>query len=139
MTREEWIAQARALLEGNPEASELLEEPPRPATVVFAEVVEDDAELEQAQAVEVVVPAVPESSPRRRGSTESRALVRAGRFARRALTEPEDRLYGTERLEVKAHQVTERIVDKGMDALERLPGKLPTLRKRGRRFAGRAE
>jgi hypothetical protein len=125
MNRDEWIDRARKLLEGNPEASELLEGAPDAPTVIVVEA-EEIEELPARQAA-------PE--PARR--PPSRALVRGARFARKLFTEPEARLYGTERVEVAAHQITERVVDRGMDALEGAVASLPTLSDRGAAWSRR--
>ena len=140
MTRDEWISQARELLAGRPEAEELLAVAPEAATVIEAEIVDDDDERSVGANREASPTAKLARRPYApRASRRMGALARAGRFAARKLTEPdaEDRLYGTERLEVGVHKITERVVDEGLDALEGVKERLPSLRDRGSAFAGR--
>jgi hypothetical protein len=140
MTRDEWIAQARELLAGIPAASELLSSAPEAATVIEGELVEDD---EPTRRVGANRPAPIAVGLARRGTRARPArhgvLARAGRFAARKLTEPdvEAPLYGTERLEVGVHKITERAVEEGLNALSGVKERLPSLSNRGAAFAGR--
>jgi hypothetical protein len=136
MTRQEWLAQARAYL-----PSELLEQEPETPTVVVAEVVEAEVVEEPTRATQAAptLPKVPTvvHVPATSSKPKRSALARAGRFARRAMSAPsgdelEERLYGSERIERHALEATERIIDRGMDVLE--ARKVPRLRARGSRF-----
>ena len=147
MNRSEWISKARELLADNPEAAELLAVELDAPTVIVGEVIDDDElEAEGLGAKATAPPSSPRPSPSstklaRQGTRAHRntgALARAARFGVRKLTEPDEpRLYGTERLEVGVHNLTEKAVDKGLDALEGVKEKLPSLRSRGAAFAGR--
>lgn len=151
MTRAEWIAKARELLKDNDQAAELL-------AVSFAAPVVVEAELVEAELVEP--PAAPQSAStpaapvviRVPGPRASKAVARVkpkappgrlerlGRFAARHITRPDDEeapAYGTERVELAAARLSERAIDKGMDALEGLKGKAPELRDRGAAMRGR--
>lgn len=154
MTRDEWIAKARELLiliQGNPETDKLL-------AVSFAAPLVVEPEIVEAEFVEP--PAAPQAEPAREapvlitvpGARASKAVARVkpkpapgrlerlGRFAARHVTRPDESeapAYGTERVELAAAQLSEKMVDRGMDALEGLKGKAPVLRDRGAAMRGR--
>ena len=143
MTRDEWIAKARELLADQDDAQELLADSPDAPTVVVGELVEDDEPAETVGAKPSPAVVSVELAPRAREARPGRppgVLARMGRFAARKLTEPDEAeapLYGTERLEVGVHNLTEKAVDRGLDALQGAKAKLPQLRDRGAAFRGR--
>jgi hypothetical protein len=136
MTRDEWLARARAHL-----PADLLEQEPKPEAVVVevieAEVVEEPPRATVSSSATAPAPVVLRASDGSRAPQRG-SLARARRFARRAmesvpLEDEEPRPYGSERIERKALEATERIIDRGMDVLESRA--VPRLRSRGGRFA----
>lgn len=105
------------------------------AEVVEGEIIEEGDE--DAPKLVVLTDPTPSDVARRPKKPQS-ALRRFGRFAARQATQAdEDRLYGTERLEVGVHRATERLVDKALDGIEKVPDMMPTLRDRGAAYRGR--
>lgn len=149
MNRQEWIDQARALLQGNEAAADLLAAEIEPDTVEAEFVSKEDpqAEAKAASKAETIAKIAPvtitapvEKPQQRQGGRRPGFLARFAKVVDTTLdaSDKADRpLSGFERLDVKTGEIAEKAIDKGMDALASIPKKMPTLRDRGAAFRGR--
>ncbi len=149
MTRDQWIQQARDLLQDNPKAEALLavsfDAPKIPAVivpeVVEAEVVEGEVIESPGQKVARVKPVTVKVPQRRQSGARSGFARRFGAVLKEVVESSEDageaELSGFDRLDVRTGQAAERLLDKAMDSARSLPEKMPTLGDRGAAFRGR--